>query len=73
VRVTEKIGVVGFVDVGRVDAMGFFDDFGGWQAGAGVGVRYATSVGPIRLDLALPVGGDTGDGLQIYVGLGQAF
>ncbi len=73
VRVTEKIGVVGFVDVGRVDALGFFDDFGGWQAGAGVGVRYATSVGPIRLDLALPVGGDTGDGLQIYVGLGQAF
>lgn len=72
-RVTEKIGVVGFVDVGRVDAMGFFDDFGGWQAGAGVGVRYATSVGPIRLDLALPMGGDTGDGLQIYVGLGQAF
>lgn len=72
-RITEKIGVVGFVDVGRVDAMGFFDDFGGWQAGAGVGVRYATSVGPIRLDLALPVGGDTGDGLQIYVGLGQAF
>lgn len=73
VRVSEKIGVVGFVDVGRVDAMGFFDDFGGWQAGAGVGLRYATSVGPIRLDLALPVGGDTGDGLQVYVGLGQAF
>lgn len=73
VRVTETIGVVGFVDVGRVDAFGFFDDFGGWQAGAGVGVRYATGVGPIRLDLAVPVGGDTGDGLQIYVGLGQAF
>lgn len=72
-RVTEKIGVVGFVDVGRVDAIGFFDDVGGWQAGAGLGLRYDTAVGPIRLDLAVPVGGDTGDGLQIYVGLGQAF
>lgn len=73
VRVSEKIGVVGFVDVGRVDAFGFFDDFGGWHAGAGLGVRYATGVGPIRLDLAVPVGGGTGDGLQVYVGLGQAF
>jgi translocation and assembly module TamA len=72
-KFTEKIGVVGFVDVGRIDAFGFFDDVGGWQAGAGLGLRYDTAVGPIRLDLALPVGGDTGDGLQIYVGLGQAF
>ena len=25
------------------------------------------------LDLAMPAGGDTGDGLQVYVGIGQAF
>ncbi|MBE0552507.1 MAG: BamA/TamA family outer membrane protein, partial [Rhodobacteraceae bacterium] len=72
-KVTENIGVVGFFDVGRVDAVGFFDDVGDWHAGAGIGLRYATAVGPIRLDLAVPAGGDTGDGLQIYVGLGQAF
>jgi len=42
-----------------------------WQAGAGVGGRYATGVGPVRLDLALPV--RSGNGLQVYVGLGQAF
>jgi translocation and assembly module TamA len=36
-------------------------------------VRYATPVGPIRLDIAGPVGGSTGDGVQVYVGLGQAF
>ena len=41
--------------------------------GAGLGLRYATAIGPIRLDLAVPVGGSTGDGLQIYLGLGQAF
>ncbi|MDB5666811.1 autotransporter assembly complex family protein, partial [Cypionkella sp.] len=73
VKVTESIGVVGFVDMGRVDANDFFSDAGDWQAGAGIGVRYATPVGPIRLDVAGPVGGDTGDGVQVYVGLGQAF
>lgn len=72
-KVTDKIGVVGFFDVGRVDATGFFGDVGDWHAGAGLGLRYATGVGPIRLDLAMPAGGSTGDGLQIYVGLGQAF
>jgi translocation and assembly module TamA len=30
-------------------------------------------VGPIRLDLAMPVHGAVGSGVQIYVGLGQAF
>ena len=72
-KVTESIGVVGFVDMGRIDANEFFSDSGDWHAGAGVGVRYATPVGPIRLDIAGPVGGSTGDGVQIYVGLGQAF
>lgn len=72
-KLTESIGVVGFVDIGRIDANEFFSDFGDWHAGAGIGVRYATPVGPIRLDIAGPVGGSTGDGVQIYVGLGQAF
>jgi translocation and assembly module TamA len=73
VKVGEALGVVGFVDVGRVDATTFFGDLGGWQAGAGLGVRYATPVGPIRLDLAAPVAGGTGDGIQVYLGLGQSF
>ena len=68
VKVTEKIGVVGFVDMGLVGEQGGDND---WQAGAGLGVRYATGVGPVRLDLALPV--RSGDGLQVYLGLGQAF
>lgn len=72
-KVTEKIGIVGFLDVGRVDVDGFFSASGAWHAGAGLGIRYATAVGPIRVDLAGPVGGETGDGMQIYVGIGQAF
>ncbi len=72
-RVTESIGVVGFVDAGRIGGEGFFDDLGGWHAGAGLGLRYETGFGPIRLDVAAPVGGDTGDGVQLYIGLGQSF
>ena len=73
VKATETIGVVGFLDVGRVDVGGFFSGIGDWHAGAGLGVRYATGIGPLRLDIAAPVGGSTGEGVQIYLGLGQAF
>lgn len=71
VRVTDNIGVVGFVDAGAVGVGGISGN--NWQAGAGLGLRYATGVGPIRLDVAMPVHGDTGQGVQLYVGLGQAF
>jgi translocation and assembly module TamA len=71
-KVSDSLGFVGFFDYGRVDATEFFTN-GSWHSGAGVGVRYATPVGPIRLDVAMPVGGKTGDGVQLYVGLGQAF
>lgn len=73
VGVTEKIGVVGFVDAGYVAADGFDSLSDDWHAGAGLGVRYDTGFGPIRLDVASPVGGDTGEGVQIYVGIGQSF
>lgn len=73
VRITPTIGVVGFVDVGAV-GLGHITGAGSdWQAGAGLGLRYATSVGPIRLDVAVPVHGKTGSGVQLYVGLGQTF
>lgn len=72
-KVTQTIGLVGFLDAGRVGVDGFFDGVGDWHAGAGLGIRYATGFGPIRLDVAAPVGGTTGKGVQIYVGLGQAF
>ena len=72
-KVSEKIGVVGFVDVGQVSVGGFNDPSSDWHAGAGLGLRYATGFGPIRLDVAAPVGGTTGEGVQIYVGIGQSF
>ncbi|TDK52124.1 autotransporter assembly complex protein TamA [Antarcticimicrobium luteum] len=73
-RVTEKISAVGFFDYGAVDADGVIDGNSPSHSGAGLGVRYDIGgFGPIRLDLAYPVGGSTGDGLQFYIGIGQAF
>lgn len=74
-QVRERIGLAVFADAGRVWDGNGFDGNADWHAGAGIGVRYLTPIGPIRLDVATPVGGgaDTGDGMQIYLGLGQAF
>jgi translocation and assembly module TamA len=72
-RVSQNFGIVGFVDIGMIDV----DDFGAqgdnWHSGAGLGIRYKTAIGPIRFDVAVPVAGGTAQGLQVYVGLGQAF
>jgi translocation and assembly module TamA len=72
-KFSDKIGVVGFVDAGSVGIDGMLDDSSTSHAGAGLGVRYDTAIGPIRLDIAAPVSGETGDGVQFYIGLGQAF
>ncbi|WP_281857690.1 autotransporter assembly complex protein TamA [Litoreibacter halocynthiae] len=69
--ITDTIGVVAFVDAGYVGADSLGN--GDWHAGAGLGLRYKTPVGPIRLDVAAPVAGNTGNGVQIYIGIGQAF
>jgi len=68
-----KFSLVGFADAGYIGAESLYDGTGKWHSGAGLGVRYDTVVGPIRLDVAGPVGGDTGSGLQVYIGIGQAF
>jgi len=44
------------------------------QAAAGVGLRYFSPAGPIRLDLAFPVNGRGADDFfQFYFSIGQAF
>ncbi|NEI70507.1 BamA/TamA family outer membrane protein [Rhizobium lusitanum] len=73
VKITDTIGVVPFVDMGSVTDTAF-PDFSDLRIGAGVGLRYATPFGPIRLDVAVPLKKyDGGTSYGIYAGIGQAF
>lgn len=72
-QVREKIGVVLFADYGKVWTESGFGGNTDWHSGAGIGIRYDTPIGPLRFDVAGPTGGDTGNGAQFYLGLGQAF
>jgi translocation and assembly module TamA len=41
-----------------------------FKTGAGVGVRWQSPVGPVKLDIAAPVGDKDTHGVQFYIGLG---
>jgi translocation and assembly module TamA len=66
-------GTAVFVDAGQVAANGS-PLAGALRVGVGAGVRYYTSIGPIRVDVAMPVNRvPGGDAVELYIGLGQAF
>ncbi len=74
VDVTDLISVVGFADWGFVGPDSLPNGDGDSHAGAGLGLRYNTGIGPIRLDVAIPVSGTPGGSeYQFYIGIGQAF
>lgn len=74
VGVTDSIGIVGFVDAGYIGEEEFYDGSGIWHSGAGLGLRYNTAIGPVRLDVAVPTSGpDTDEKFQVYIGIGQSF
>lgn len=73
-RVTDSIGIVGFVDAGYVGEQSYPDFSEDIRIGTGLGLRYLTGLGPIRLDVALPLNRRSGDpSYAFYVGIGQAF
>ena len=68
-----NFGVVGFIDAGQAyeSSIPKFDD---WRVGVGVGGRFYTNFGPVRLDLATPLNRRPGDSrFSVYVSIGQAF
>jgi translocation and assembly module TamA len=45
-----------------------------WRYAAGLGVRYYSSFGPIRIDVGVPLNRQKSDGpVAVTVSLGQAF
>lgn len=72
--VAKNIGIVPFLDGGMVYKDEYPRIFGAMDWGAGLGFRYYTPVGPIRLDMAAPFHYIDGDPpVQFYVSIGQSF
>ena len=66
-------GVVPFIDGGNIytDKL---PKLSGFRYGAGVGLRYHSSFGPIRIDVGTPINPRKGDTpVTVFVSLGQAF
>jgi translocation and assembly module TamA len=76
-RILKDYGAVAFLDAGEVNGRGttLVGD-GTVRLGAGVGLRYFTPIGPIRVDVAVPLNKDPRtktDAVEAYLGLGEAF
>ncbi|QIQ86958.1 autotransporter assembly complex family protein [Erythrobacter sp.] len=66
-------GIAAFVDAGQVyqESLPQFDDI---RFGVGIGGRYYTNFGPVRVDVAVPIDRRTGESsFAVYVSIGQAF
>lgn len=73
-RIAGRFGVVAFVDAGNAYEKAMPDLGEGLRYGAGLGGRYYTDFGPIRLDVAVPLNRRKGDSAYaLYVSLGQSF
>lgn len=72
-RFGRNFGAAVFVDGGQVGTGGV-PFSGALRAGAGIGGRYYTAIGPIRIDLAVPLiqQHDAGS-FEAYIGIGEAF
>lgn len=73
-RLYGDFGGVLFVEAGSVseESVPTFND--GVQVAAGVGLRYYSPAGPIRVDVGVPLNGrDADDAFQFYFSIGQAF
>jgi translocation and assembly module TamA len=68
-----NFGVVGFVDAGQVYES-TTPQFSNLRYGVGIGGRFYTNFGPLRVDVATPINKMPGESrINIYVSIGQAF
>jgi translocation and assembly module TamA len=68
-----NFGIVPFFDGGSLTTE-TLPDLRDWRFAAGLGVRYYSSFGPIRVDFGVPLNRQKGDGpFAVTVSLGQAF
>ena len=68
-----NFGIVPFLDGGTLTNASA-PDLANWQFGAGIGLRYYSSFGPIRIDVGTPFNPRSGDSrVAVAVSLGQAF
>ncbi len=73
-KINEQFGLVGFIDTGGAFASNTPGQGDRFYTGAGVGVRYITPLGPLRLDIAIPLDKISGQPKYgLYFGVGQAF
>ena len=72
-RRSERLGYVVFMDSGAA-AESIDEAATEMRQSVGVGVRYYPGFGPIRFDIATPLGRREGeDPVQVYISIGQAF
>ncbi len=73
-KLNENFGMVGFLDAGIVGPNASPDFTEEINVGVGMGVRWRTGLGPLRIDVARAVNHKDGDPVVgVYIGLGQAF
>ncbi|HEX2136943.1 MAG TPA: autotransporter assembly complex family protein [Microvirga sp.] len=73
-KITDTIGIVPFFDMGTAFEGSLPDFDERIRMSAGLGLRYYTGIGPIRLDVAFPIDKERGDRpAAVYISLGQAF
>ncbi len=73
-RINERWGLAAFVDGGAVGSNALPGTGSNWRYGAGLGGRVYTALGPIRLDVAVPLDKRPRDpSFALYIGIGQAF
>ena len=74
ISLTERTGIIPFIDAGNAYSDNF-PDFGDLLYGAGIGLSYNTPIGPIRFDIAFPLDkrDKIDDSVQFYISIGSPF